>query len=153
MWVRVAACHASEPLLVSSWTPVTLKSPDPAYERALCAWRNSTLGTITLPNRRAKALDCTRFALASLRALLVPDPERVDIRPLVGAFGATSAESMEPRPRLNACPTRATIDEAAAQSLRISGSTIKDWRERIARERLVSGKVRYSPAWSTARSS
>ena len=140
--VRVTACYAPEPLLGSAWIPVRLKSPDSAFERALCAWWNSTPGILTLLNSRGKALDYPRFALASLRSLLVPDPERVDIAPLVEAFEATRSQPLEGWPRMSECPTRKTIDEAAARVLRVSGSKIKDWRERIGREPTVSGRSR-----------
>ena len=40
------------------------------------------------------------------------------------------------------CPNRAILDQAAAQVLRIDGCIIADWRERIAREPTVLGKLK-----------
>ncbi len=139
--VRVSACYAPQPLLGSAWIPVRPISPNPAFEHALCGWWNSTPGVLTLLHCRAKALDYPRFALASLRALLVPDPNRVDIAPLVDAFAATRAEALRPWPQMHGCPNRAILDQAAAQVLRIDGRVIADWRKRIASEPTVSGKV------------
>ncbi len=139
--VRVSACYAPQPLLGSAWIPVRPISPNPAFEHALCGWWNSTPGVLTLLHCRAKALDYPRFALASLRALLVPDPNRVDIAPLADAFAATRAEALRPWPQMHGCPNRAILDQAAAQVLRIDGRVIADWRKRIANEPTVSGKV------------
>ena len=47
-----------------------------------------------------------------------------------------------PRLQMHDCPNRAILDQAAAQVLRIDGRTIADWRERIAREPTVSGKLK-----------
>ena len=139
--VRVSACYAPQPLLGSAWIPVRPISPNPAFEHALCGWWNSTPGVLTLLHCRAKALDYPRFALASLRALLVPDPNRVDIAPLADAFAATRAEALRPWPQMDDCPNRAILDQAAAQVLRIDGRVIAGWRKRIANEPTVSGKI------------
>ena len=138
--VRVSACYAPQPLLGSSWIPVRPISPNLAFEHALCAWWNSTPGILTLLHCRAKALDYARFALDSLRSLLIPNPNRVNITPLADAFTATRAEVLRPWPQMHDCPNRAILDQAAAQVLRIDGRTITDWRERIAREPTVLGK-------------
>lgn len=138
--VRVSACYASKPVLGSAWIPVRLVSPNPAFEHALCAWWNSTPGILTFLNCRAKALDYPRFALDSLRSLLIPDPSRIDIKPLADAFAAIRAKPLSPWPQMRDCPNRAVLDQAAAQVLRIDGRTIADWRDRIAREPTVSGK-------------
>ena len=137
--VRVSACYASEPVLGSSWTPVTPISPDPAFEHALCAWWNSTPGILTLLNSRSKALDYARFSLDSLRSLLVPDPSRVDITALTEAFASSRSKTLHPWAKMLDCSTREAIDQAAARVLRIDGRTIADWRRRIACEPTVSG--------------
>ena len=140
--VRTAACYAEEPLLGSAWCPVRVRPTVPhLLEQALCAWWNSTPGILTLLHCRAKALDYPRYALDSLRSLLVPDPNRVNIAPLADAFAQIGSETLRPWPQMHECPARAALDQAAAQVLRIDGCTIADWRERITREPTVSGKV------------
>ena len=136
--VRVTACHAKERLLGSAWIPVRPIKQDSAYERALCAWWNSTPGVLTLLHSRAKALDYTRYALDALRSLLIPDPDQVEIAPLDEAFTECRSSTLRPWPEMHLCPTRAILDRAAAQVLRIDGRTIADWRERIAHEPTVS---------------
>ena len=138
--VRVAACYADQPLLGSSWVPVRPISANPAYEHALCAWWNSTPGILTFIRARAKALNYTRFALGSLRSLLVPDPNVVPIRPLVRAFAKCRKATLLPWPRMNDCPTRAILDGAAARVLGLNDRTVAEWRKLIAREPTVSGR-------------
>ena len=137
--VRVSACYAPQPLLGSAWIPVRPISPNPALDHALCAWWNSTPGILTLLHCRAKALDYPRFALDSLRSLLIPNPNCVNITPLADAFTATRAKALRSWPQMHDCPNRAILDQAAAQVLHIDGRTIADWRKRIAREPTVSG--------------
>ena len=141
--VRVSACYAPQPLLGSAWIPVSPTSPNPAFEHALCAWWNSTPGILTLLHCRAKSLDYPRFALHSLRALLIPDPNLVDVTPLSDAFTETRAKTLQPWPQMHDCQNRARLDQAAAQVLRIDGRRITGWRERIAREPTVSGNSAY----------
>ena len=136
--VRVTACHAMEPLLGSAWIPVRPIKPDSAYERALCAWWNSTPGVLTLLHSRAKALDYVRYSLDALRSLLVPDPDQIEIAPLDEAFTECRSSTLRPWPEMHLCPTRAILDRAAAQVLDIDRRTIADWRERIAHEPTVS---------------
>ena len=137
--VRVSACYAPQPLLGSAWIPVRPISPNPAFEHALCVWWNSTPGILTLLHCRAKALDYPRFALDSLRALLIPNPNRVNITPLADAFTTTRAKPLRPWPQMHDCSHRAILDQAAAQVLQVDGRTIADWRKRIAHEPTVSG--------------
>ena len=137
--VRVSACYAPQPLLGSAWIPVRPISPNPALDHALCAWWNSTPGILTLLHCRAKALDYPRFALDSLRSLLIPNPNCANITPLADAFTATRAKALRSWPQMHDCPNRAILDQAAAQVLHIDGRTIADWRKRIAREPTVSG--------------
>ncbi len=140
--VRVSAVHADEPLLGSAWIPVRIEGNDTAAEKALCAWWNSTPGVLTLLGARSRKLTYPRFSLDALRALLVPDPRRVNITPLVEAFDRSKDEPLCPWPNMAECPTRAVLDQAAARVLRIDGRDVVDWRKRIAREPTVSNSRR-----------
>ena len=138
--IRVCACYAKEPLLGSSWTPVSSRGVSPRYEKALCAWWNSTPGTLTLLHARARKLTYPRYALSSLRSLLVPDPQAVEIGPLANAFAKCRKSTLLPWSRMDACRTRTILDVAAAQVLGIDSRTVARWRELIAREPTVSGR-------------
>ena len=140
--VRVSACYAVERLLGSAWVPVRPIEEDARFEQALCAWWNSTPGILTLLNDRGKTLDYARFALGTLRSLLVPNPSTVDIEPLVEAFRNTRTRVLTAWPEMEDCPNRRVLDEAAARVLHIDGRTITDWRRRIAQEPIVRGGAR-----------
>ena len=142
--VCLSACYATDPLLGSAWTPVQPRVADSAYEKALCAWWNSTPGILTLLHARARKLTYPRYALDALRSLLVPNSSTVDVSPLREAFVRHGNVALLPWPRMHECPTRAALDEAAAQVLRIDGRKIVDWRNRIAAEPTVSGAVAHT---------
>ena len=137
---RISACYADEPLLGSSWTPVTTWNSSVEVEKALCAWWNSTPGVLTLLHARARKLTYPRYALASLRSLLVPDPSDKWIHVLSDAFDETCSKTLLPWPRMDECATRRVLDSAAARILRMDGQMVADWRARIAREPTVSGR-------------
>ncbi len=138
--VRVSACYADEPLLGSAWTSVTVRDSTSEAEKALCAWWNSTPGVLTLLQARARKLTYPRYALASLRALLVPDPSDKWIDVLSNAFDETCSQTLLPWPQMDECDTRKVLDMAAARILRMDGRMVADWRARIAREPTVSGR-------------
>lgn len=138
--VRISACYAPEPVLGSAWTAVRSLDSNTEIEKALCAWWNSTPGVLTLLHARARKLTYPRYALASLRALLVPDPSAKTIQPLARAFDQTSTQMLLPWPTMDRCAVRRTLDEAAARALRMDARVIADWRMRIAREPTVSGR-------------
>ena len=141
--VRISACYANEPLLGSAWIPVKMWDSSPELEKALCAWWNSTPGVLTLLHARSRKLTYPRYALASLRSLLIPDPSNESILALADAFDQTSSKSLLPWPRMHECSTRPILDMAAARVLRMDGRRVADWRARIAREPTVSGKPLY----------
>ncbi len=138
--VSVTACYADEPMLGSAWMPVTPRRPDPAFEKALCAWWNSTPGVLTFIQARARKLTYPRYALHSLRGLLVPNPAAADTALLAEAFDEVGGKTLLPWPRMHECPVRARLDLAAARAVRLDGRVVADWRERIAREPTVSGR-------------
>ena len=138
--VRVSACYASEPLLGSAWTPVTIRNSTTEAEKALCAWWNSTPGVLTLLHARARKLTYPRYSLSSLRSLLIPELSNESIQVLSDAFDQTSSSTLLPWSRMNECPVRPLLDMAAARVLRMDARRIADWRARIAREPTVSGR-------------
>lgn len=136
--VRATACRSEEPLLGSAWVPVSPLEPDPILEKALCTWWNSTPGILSFLGGRAKSLDYARFALETLRALLVPSPVAADILPLAEAYDACRDRTLLPWPEMNRCSVRADLDLAAARAVGIDGRRIQRWRELIVREPTVS---------------
>ena len=138
--VRTAACYTEEPVLGSSWVPVTSLSTIPHFEHALCAWWNSTPGILTLLHARSKKLTYPVYSLDLLRKLLIPNPRNVDVSPLVEVFAKTRQQILKPWKEMDTCPVRARIDEAAAQVLHMDGAKIAYWRKRITLEPTVSNR-------------
>ena len=68
------------------WIPST--GPSRAYEKAVCAWWNSTAGRLLLLNRRAKKLTYPKWSKEHLKSL--PWPKTGDTR-LQGAHGGLGA--------------------------------------------------------------
>lgn len=94
----------------------------------------------TAPCSCSKALNYSRYALNSLRALLVPDPRSVDVTLLADAFTIHRSSLLQPWPHMDECPTRVALDQAAARALRLNGHTVARWRKLIANEPTGSGR-------------
>ena len=137
---RTPAVWTGEPTLGSAWCPVTSSSADAeAHEKAWAAWLNSTPGILGLLARRTKSLTYPAFPLANLRALPCPDPEAVNIQPLIDAFDRLKGNELEALPRIAQDTTRAALDEAAARVARLDGQELAKWRTAIGREPSIRG--------------
>ena len=77
---------------------------------------------------------------------MVPIPILVEA--LMEAFNATRDSELLPWPRMEECPTREILEEAAARVLRIDGRRVAGWRDRIAREPTASGRLASRPRLS-----
>ena len=69
------------------------------HEKAWGAWLNSTPGILGLLARRTKNLTYSVFPLANLRALPCPNPEAVNIPPLIDAFDRRRGNELEELPK------------------------------------------------------
>ncbi len=135
--VRASACYAAERMLGSAWVPVrgvpsvisSVVEDDAEFHQALCSWWNSSPGILTLLHARAKKLTYPRYALASLRHLLIPDPRH-------------SRVSLAPWPEMADCNVRKELDAAAADVLGKPASEIAKWRRMIANEPTVCQQAR-----------
>ena len=142
--IRVAAIHLEKPALGQPFIPVTpldgVSNPANALQ-AWCAYLNSTPAVLSWLNRRQKKLTYASYSLDQLRSIPVPDPNKVDLRPLVEAFQRLGDSELLPWPRMNECAVRAELDDAVAKVLDLDSAEIEDWRKRIAKEPTVSGEV------------
>ena len=94
------------------------------HEKAWGAWLNSTPGILGLLARRTKNLTYSAFPLANLRALPCPNPEAVNIQPLIDACDRLKGNELEALPhiahdtraaRRGRCPSRKTRWTGAGQ--------------------------------------
>ena len=142
--IRVTAIHLPRPALGQPFVPVTphttISSPESVLQ-AWCAYLNSTPAVVSFLNRRQRTLDYSSYSLDQLRSIPVPDPQEVDLRPLVDAFQELGDVEILPWPKMHKCAVRAALDAAVAKVLGLDAAKLKDWRERIAKEPTVSGKA------------
>ena len=137
---RTTAVWTGEPTLGSAWCPVKANGADAeTHEKAWAAWLNSTPGILGLLARRTKNLTYSAFPLANLRALPCPNPETVELQPLVDAFERCKGSELNALPHIAHDTTRAELDEAAARVARLSGQELARWREAVAREPSIHG--------------
>ena len=137
---RTTAVWTGEPTLGSAWCPVNSRgTAAEAHEKAWAAWLNSTPGILGLLARRTKNLTYSAFPLANLRALPCPNPEAVNIQPLIDAFDRLKGNELEALPQIAHDTTRAQLDEAAARVARLDGQELAKWRSAIGREPSIRG--------------
>lgn len=142
--IRVTAIHLERPVLGQPFIPVTPLdgvSDPPRALQAWCAYLNSTPAALSWLNRRQKKLTYAAYSLDQLRSIPVPDPKKVDLDQLVDVFFKLGDAEMLPWPEMHKCAVRAELDDAVAKVLGIDEAELRQWRERIAKEPIVSGKA------------
>ena len=118
------------------WIPV--KGPDRAYEKAICAWWNSTVGRMLLLNRRAKKLTYPKWSVDHLKSLPCPKPKTPGCAALTEAWKQSNRTPLLPLQQAEDCVVRQIIDEAAAQVLGVEPDVVADWRRRLAAEPTIT---------------
>ena len=139
--IRITSIHLAQAALGQPFVPVTplpIVSAPAATLEAWCAYLNSTPAMMSFMNRRQKKLTYADYSLDQLRSVPVPDPAKCDLAPLSNTFRELGEAELLPWPQMDKCPTRAKLDEAAAQALGINANQITDWRERLVREPTIS---------------
>ncbi len=108
--------------------------------KALCAWCNSTLGTLQFLFHRSTKLTNPSFSQAELAMLRVPDFKVAKAAILAKAYESTRHTPVKPWKNAADDDMRDRLDQAAAQTTGIDIETIRDWRARISREPTVSNE-------------
>jgi len=75
---KLLAIFSHKPSLGSMWVPVQARSLPIKEAKALCAWHNSTLGSLGFFLQRSSDLANPTFSQAALKQLRVPDFSEVD---------------------------------------------------------------------------
>ena len=140
---RVTALFLATPALGSFWTPVRPKGlPKRAVlqvQQAWCAWLNSTPSVLAFMHNRGRTLTYSDFMPNKLKLLSAPDPARADLAPLNAAYKSLASQELLPWPRMDECPVRAALDEAAADAVGLDRDEVSDWRRRLAQEPTIRG--------------
>ena len=140
--VRTVGVLLQKPALGGAFVPVRLKTTDDEknrlYEKALCVWFNSTPFFICLLGSRSKNLSYSAYSLEDLRAMPAPQPE--DMLHLAKVYDENQDKILKPWPEMDSCKVKKIIDDAVAPVIGVDTTTIKTWREWVAKEPTVSNK-------------
>ena len=118
------------------WIPST--GPTRAYEKAVCAWWNSTPGRMLLLNRRARKLTYPKWSKGHLKSLPCPRPETSGSKALTEAWERANRTPLLPFAKAEGCVARQIIDEAAALAIGAEEDVVADWRRRLAAEPTIT---------------
>ena len=139
---RLLAIHSKKSALGSGYIAVRVKTPE--QEKAFAAFLNSSFGVIQLLHRRTKTLTYPSYEVRHLKTLMLPDPNKADLTPLLDAFEQVKDTPLE---RLRKCaedPARKILDHAAAKSIGIDPATTDQWRQWLSQEPTITNKP-YQP--------
>lgn len=140
---RVTTLFLDAPALGSFWTPVRPKGLPKReglqVQQAWCAWLNATPGILAFMHNRAGMLTYSSFEPNKLKLLSAPDPAKADLAPLNAAYKSLAHQELLPWPRMDECPVRAALDEAAADAVGLDRDEVSDWRRRLAQEPTIRG--------------
>ncbi len=139
---RLLAIHSKEPAISSAYYAVAVKTSE--QEKAFVAFLNSSFGVIQMLNRRTGLLTYPSFEVGHLKTLMLPDPNKADLTPLLDAFEQVKDTPLE---RLKNCaedPARKILDHAAAKSIGIDPATTDQWRQWLSQEPTITNKP-YQP--------
>ena len=137
---RLLAIFSDDAALGSMWVPVQARSAGKDEAKALCAWFNSTLGTLGFLMNRSTMLTNPSFSQGSLGAMPVPDFRKLDIAPLLEAYEQTKNVEVQPWKHAANNEFRDILDRSAAKTIGIDIETIRDWRQKISREPTISNQ-------------
>ena len=135
----LTAVYSEKKALGSAFRPIGVF--DKRLAKAYTAFLNSSFGILQLLNRRSKKLSYPSFETGHLKTLKLPDPEKVDIDKIVRAFEEHKNTPLE---RLRDCVTdkvRIALDYAVADALGVERSLTDQWREWLAKEPSITGKL------------
>ena len=143
---RVAAVQLDQPVVGSRWVPASVLPSvvegDSArrWEKALCAWLNSTLGLVTLIGTASpKVLSRPELSLDAMRSLQVPALTDRQAATLAGAFDEHCDTELRPLAEAQTDPTRCALDDAVCLTLGVDTETTGRARTELTREPSVTG--------------
>ena len=137
---RLLAVFSEIPSLGSMWVPVQDQSTSLDEAKALCAWCNSTPGTLGFLMRRGTKLTNPSFSQADLATLPVPDFKVTSPATLTEAYEHTKHLTVKPWKYATDDEVRECLDQAAAEATGVTLEKIRDWRARISREPTISNE-------------
>ena len=135
---RLLAIYSEKPALGSAYFAMAVKTSE--QEKAFAVFLNSSFGIIQMLNRRTKKLTYPSYEVGHLQTLMLPDPNKVDLAPLLAAFEKIKDTPLERLAKCAQDPARKILDHAAAESIGIDPATTDQWREWLSQEPTITNK-------------
>lgn len=135
---RVLAFRSAMPALSTAFNGVADMS-GLAYELAVVAFLNSTLGWLQVLNNRAFTLEYTRIKPKTAKQLKVPPPDSPHIAALATAYEELAEQALAQNRDSVGCPVRIALDRVAAEAAGMPVGEVAEIRRRIATEPSVAG--------------
>ncbi len=135
---RLTAVYSEKPAIGSAFRPIGVNNKETA--KAYAAFFNSSFGVIQMLNRRTRMLTYPAFEASHMKTLMLPDPNKADLTPLLKAFEKVKDIPLK---RLSECatdPSRKILDHAAAQALGIDPAITDQWRKWLSHEPTITNK-------------
>jgi len=133
---RLLAIHSEKPALGSGYVAATVETPE--QEKAFAVFLNSSFGIIQMLHRRTKTLDYPSYEARHLKTLMLPNPTKADLAPLLDAFEQVKNIPLQ---RLSQCAqdsARKILDHATARTLGVDPALTDQWREWLSREPTIT---------------
>jgi len=137
---KLLAIFSQKPSLGSMWVPVQARSLPIKEAKALCAWHNSTLGSLGFFLRRSFDLANPMFSQEALKQLRVPDFSEVDPFMLAAAYEEAKRMPVSSWKNATNDAMRDCVDRAAAQTVGIDIEAVRSWRAKISNEPSISNE-------------
>ena len=140
---RLLGIYSEKPALGSAYFAMAVKTPE--QEKAFAVFLNSSFGIIQMLNRRTKKLTYPSYEVGHLKTLMLPDPNKADLAPLLAAFEKLKNTPLERLAKCAEDPARKILDHAAAESIGIDPAITDQWREWLSQEPTITNKP-YQPS-------
>ncbi len=140
---RLLAIYSERPAISSAYFAMVAKTPE--QEKAFAVFLNSSFGIIQMLNRRTKKLTYPNYEVGHLKTLMLPDPNKADLAPLLAAFEKIKDTPLERLAKCAQDPARKILDHAAAESIGIDPALTDQWREWLSQEPTITNKP-YQPS-------
>ena len=145
--VRTVSVRLETPAVGSAWVvcrPIASELPTGDFEKAICAYLNSTVGILAMLGGRSNTTPSyPRFSLDDLRNLPVPDFAALGadaIAQLSAAYDAHAKDILLPLPQMDNDPVRRALDAAVVAALGMDAELVSTIRRQLASEPSVTGR-------------
>ena len=145
--IRVVTVRLETPVVSSLWVPCNVSGPSDAlleWEKALCAFLNSSIGVLTLLGDRTNKLPTRpNLSLDDLRSLTVPDFATIgqdSVQGLATAYDSLAEDVLLPLPQMYTDPVRCSLDDSVSLALGLDNELVGTVRRHLAAEPSITGR-------------